>query len=141
VFVLALFFCLTAAAQTPIDFSYAGYAGGGVSAPMPPALISVRPGGGDDTALLQGALDHVSALSPPGKRFSRRSVVAARALSCSRTTRNPDERRSAASSGNATIVASGKGRRTLIEIGNATDPVTGPPVRITDETVPPEGAP
>ena len=138
-FVLALFFCLTAAAQTPIDFSYAGYAGGGVSAPMPPALISVRPGGGDDTALLQGALDHVSALSPQANGF--RGAVLLRPGRY-RVAGRLEIRTSGVvlrGSGNATIVASGKGRRTLIEIGNATDPVTGPPVRITDETVPAGG--
>ncbi len=42
-------------------------------------------------------------------------------------------------SGNATIVAAGKGRRTLIEIGSRADPATGAPVRIVDETVPAGG--
>ena len=60
----ALLFGLTAAlAQQPIDFSHAGYGGGGVSAPVAPAVISVRPTGRDDTELLQGALDRVSALA------------------------------------------------------------------------------
>jgi hypothetical protein len=44
-----------ALAQPAIDFSFAGYAGGGVPAPVVPAAISVRPSGGDDTALLQAA--------------------------------------------------------------------------------------
>ena len=42
-------------------------------------------------------------------------------------------------SGNATIVAAGKGRRTLIEIGGVADAATGPPVSVTDETVPAGG--
>ena len=66
VYLAALFFCLASAgaAQPAIDFSYAGYGGGGVSAPIAPAVISVRPTGADDTELLQGALDHVAALAP-----------------------------------------------------------------------------
>src|SRR5260370_35137622 len=66
VLVPGLFFCETPAgvAQTAIDFSYAGYGGGGVSAPAAPAVISVRPSGADATELLQGALDPVSALAP-----------------------------------------------------------------------------
>ena len=51
-----------AGAQPRIDFSYAGYGGGGVPAPTVPVATSVRPTGGDDTELLQQAIDHVSAL-------------------------------------------------------------------------------
>jgi hypothetical protein len=43
---LALFLCLAAAgAQPPIDFSYAGYGGGGVSLPTVPAarFLSTEP--------------------------------------------------------------------------------------------------
>jgi hypothetical protein len=40
---------------------------------------------------------------------------------------------------NATIVATGTGRRTLIEIGGVTDVATGAPVAVTDETVPAGG--
>src|SRR5258708_35207328 len=87
VLVPSLLFCATAAglAQPAIDFSYAGYGGGGVSAPVAPALISGRPSGADDTELLQGALDHVSALAPRADGFRgavvsrpRRSRVAGR---------------------------------------------------------------
>ena len=138
VLVPAFFFCVTAAgvAQTAIDFSYAGYGGGGVSAPVVPSVISVRPSGGDDTELLQSALDHVSAL-PPRADGLRGAVLLrpGRYLVAGRL-----EMRTSGvilrGSGNATIVTAGKGRRTLIEIGNAADPATGTPVQIVDETVP-----
>ncbi|MDR1011755.1 MAG: hypothetical protein LBM04_11660, partial [Opitutaceae bacterium] len=44
-----------------IDFSHAGYGGGGGAAPAVPAVLRVRPTGGDDTAMLQAALDRVAA--------------------------------------------------------------------------------
>ena len=63
-----------ASAQTAIDFSYAGYEGGAVSPPVVAAAIAVRPSGGDDTRLLQSALDHVAAL-PEGKNGFRGAVL------------------------------------------------------------------
>ena len=44
-----------------IDFSYAGYGGGGVSLPAVPVAQTVSPSGGpDDTAAIQAAIDAVS---------------------------------------------------------------------------------
>jgi hypothetical protein len=46
-----------------VDFSYAGYMGGGV--PLPSRLAierTVEPTGGDDTAAIQKAIDEVSAM-------------------------------------------------------------------------------
>ena len=69
-FLWMLLFCAPIAlAQPAIDFSFAGYAGGGESAPFVPGAISVRPTGGDDTALLQAALDRVAALPPSSDGF------------------------------------------------------------------------
>jgi len=42
-----------------LDFSYAGYMGGGV-APIAPVKRTVAPSGGDDTAAIQAAIDEVS---------------------------------------------------------------------------------
>ncbi len=131
--------CLAASAQTPIDFSYAGYAGGGVRTPAVPAVVSVRPTGGDDTALLQDALDRVAALPQQTNGF-RGAVL----LQPGRyRVAGKLEMRSAGvvlrGSGNPTIVATGKGRRTLLIIGGLSDPGTGPPAAVTDETVPAGG--
>jgi hypothetical protein len=45
-----------------LDFSNAGYQGGGVKIPDIQAAVVVEPGEGDDTARIQAAIDHVSTL-------------------------------------------------------------------------------
>src|SRR5207244_837521 len=49
-----------------MDFSSAGYMGGGVALPEVPVRKTVRPSGDDDTAAIQAALDEVAALVPVG---------------------------------------------------------------------------
>jgi hypothetical protein len=46
-----------------VDFSYAGYRGGGVALPNAPVAETLTPSGADDTAALQSALDRVAALA------------------------------------------------------------------------------
>jgi hypothetical protein len=59
----------------PIDFSYAGYQAG---RPIPwvKAVLTVKPSGADDTALLQGALDRVASM-PPGSDGFRGALLLA----------------------------------------------------------------
>jgi hypothetical protein len=45
-----------------VDFSYAGYMGGGVSLPRVPIARTLAPSGVDDTAAIQRAIDEVSAM-------------------------------------------------------------------------------
>ena len=45
-----------------VDFSYAGYMGGGVALPTFPIKKTVTPSGTDDTAAIQSAIDQVSTL-------------------------------------------------------------------------------
>jgi hypothetical protein len=47
-----------------MDFSYAGYMGGGVALPMVPVKKTIAPSGGDDSAAIQAAIDEVSQLPP-----------------------------------------------------------------------------
>ena len=56
-----------------VDFSYAGYMGGGVALPRVPQALSLAPSGADDTAAIQHAIDQVSAL--PLKNGFRGAVV------------------------------------------------------------------
>ena len=57
----------------PIDFSHAGYRGGGVPLPQAPATIRVAPGPGDDTDRIMAAVRIVSRL--PADQDGRRGVV------------------------------------------------------------------
>src|SRR5947209_2683902 len=45
-----------------MDFSYAGYMGGGVAIPVVPVKITVSPTHGDNTDLIQQAIDQVAAM-------------------------------------------------------------------------------
>lgn len=58
------------AVNTVPDFSRAGYGGGGVPIPFVPAVVTISDGPGDDRALIQNAIDQVSALplGPDGFR-------------------------------------------------------------------------
>jgi hypothetical protein len=47
-----------------LDFSFAGYEGGGVALPNLPVRVTVTPTGGDDTANIQNAINQVSQLTP-----------------------------------------------------------------------------
>ncbi len=137
--VVFLWLAAAAGAQPAIDFSYAGYGGGGVSIPQVAAVLSVRPSGGDDTGLLQGALDRVAGMAPRTDGFrgavflqpGRYRVMGRLVMRTSGVVLR--------GSGNATIVATGKGRRTLIEIGGESDVVLEAAVRVTDEYVPAGG--
>jgi hypothetical protein len=56
-----------------VDFSYAGYMGGGVVLPKVPVVKALTPSGADDTAAIQRALDEVAAL--PLKEGLRGAVL------------------------------------------------------------------
>ena len=55
-----------------IDFSNVGYRGGGVKLPDVQARIAVQPTGGDDTAMLQAAIDEVSRMPRDADGFRGR---------------------------------------------------------------------
>jgi hypothetical protein len=139
--VAAPLLCLVAVAgaQTAIDFSYAGYGGGGVAPPAVAAAIAVRPSGGDDTLLLQGAIDHVAALPLRADGFRGAVLLRAGRYQVGGRLQIRSSGVVLRGQGEATIVAAGQGRRTLIEAGAAADPATGPAANIIDEAVPAGG--
>ncbi len=100
-----------ALAQTSIDFSYAGYGGGGIAAPHVAAAISVRPTGGDDTGLLQAALDRIAQRGGALLLAGRFRVAGHLRMQAGDVVLR-----------GGTIVATGTSRRTLIEIGTHADP-------------------
>src|SRR5260370_39744788 len=63
----------SAQSPVPIDFSVAGYEPGR-PVPSVKGVLAVKPSGGDDTALLQGALDRVASM-PVGVDGFRGAVV------------------------------------------------------------------
>ena len=122
-----------------IDFSFAGFQGGGQPIPTVPATISVRPSGGDDTALLQSAIDHVASL-PLGINGFRGAVLLRPGrfrvegqlhLNASGVVL----RGSGTGADRTIIIAEGSGRRTLIQVGGEGIPVIGSPIDLTDQKV------
>jgi hypothetical protein len=65
-----------------MDFSYAGYQGGGAALPDVPVQQIVDPSGADDTSAIQAAIDAVSALSPDGNGFRGAVLLTAGAFNC-----------------------------------------------------------
>jgi hypothetical protein len=124
-----------------IDFSFAGFQGGGHAIPDVPAKISVRPSGSDDTALLQSAIDHVAGLplGPDGFRGAvllrpgQFHVQGQLHLNASGIVL----RGSGTGSNRTIIVATGIGRRTLIQVGGEGDPIIDTPINTGDQKVEP----
>ncbi len=124
-----------------IDFSYAGYGRGGVRPPEVPAALRVRPTRGDNTALIQAALDRVASM-PLDARGLRGAVL----LDAGRFRVSGQLRVRASGvvlrgrgASLTTVVAAGQGRRTLIEVGGDEPPTAGAAVKVTDEKVPAGG--
>lgn len=70
----ALVYAADEAGNRVIDFSHAGYRGGGVAIPVVPVKIVVEPRGRNDEVSIQAALDLVAAL-PPGPDGFRGAVL------------------------------------------------------------------
>jgi hypothetical protein len=58
-----LAYATTSTGDHIVDFSYAGYRGGGVALPSAPVAETLAPSGADDTAALQSALDRVAVIA------------------------------------------------------------------------------
>jgi hypothetical protein len=141
VLVGALLLSGIAAAETPknpvaIDFSYAGYGGGGQAIPSVAAVIAVKPTGHDDTWLLQSAIDHVGALPLKQNGFRGAVLLAPGRFLVKGHLQMRVSGVVLRGSAGTTIVATGVDRRTLIEVGGSGDSTIGTPVAITDDTVP-----
>jgi len=69
-----------------MDFSYAGYKGGGVVLPDIPVKITVKPSGeGDDTQTIQTAIDKISLLKPDKDGFRGTVFLSPGVYTCSQS--------------------------------------------------------
>lgn len=127
-------------ALTPtIDFSHAGYRGGGVAAPLLPVVIRVEPGEGDDTDRIMVALDRAAKAKPDAEGRRGAVLLAAGEFQVGGqikldvggvVLRGEGERRT-------TIVATGVDRRALMVVGargGAPDASAGADVRVMGDT-------
>jgi hypothetical protein len=132
-----------------IDFSTAGYGGGGVPFASPAARFRVKPSGGDDTALLQAAIDNIEnsttvQTTSPNVPHTRGTLLLDAGTFHVRgqlLIRTGGIILRGAGQNATTIVAEGTGRRPLFEIGEPpkSEPIGLSPVAVTDEIVPAGG--
>lgn len=123
------------------DFSHAGYRGGGVALPELPARVAVSPLPGDDTALIQAALDQVASL-PADAKGHRGAVLLRRGeyqiggslvLSASGVVLRGEGR----GEEGTILVATGVDRRALIVVRGRSDfQELGTPLVLASERVP-----
>src|SRR5262245_5337001 len=66
-----------------MDFSSAGYKGGGIALPVAPMRQTVSPSGGDDTAAIQAAIDAVPTRNPDANGFRGAVLLAPGTFNCS----------------------------------------------------------
>jgi hypothetical protein len=123
------------------DFSHAGYGGGGVPLPEVPARVSITPAEGDDGARIQAAIDHVSHLTPNGQGL-RGAVLLAKGryeiggqlrINASGVVLRGEGR----GTNGTVLVATGTGRRTLVQVRGKFDrSTTGRLTAVADRCVP-----
>lgn len=127
----------TSRPEIKIDFSYAGYKGGGVKPPYVPAVLSVRPTGGDDTKLLQAAINHICSLPVQEDGFRGALQLGAGRFLVSGQLHVGGSGVVIRGHGNKTVlVATGIDRRCLIEIGGNDSSVLDRAMPVTDSVVP-----
>lgn len=133
-----LFVSAAGAETVPIDFSTAGYAANEKPIPNVPVRVVVAPAKGDETARIQGAIDHVAGL-PPDANGLRGAVLLLKGrhevFGSLRVTNSGVVLRGQGIS-DTTLVAVGLDRRTLIFVAGQNDHKLGPAWPIADEVVP-----
>jgi len=122
-----------------VDFSYAGYMGGGISLPRVSSVQTVVPSGGDDTAAIQRAIDQVSSL-PLRDGFRGAVVLAPGTFVCSSTLNINASgvvlRGSGPLSGGTTLRLTGQPRAAIAVSGKEEIQVVGAIAHIADPYVP-----
>ncbi len=122
------------APATLMDFSTAGYAGGGVPLPRVPTKFAVQPTGRDDTGTIQAAIEAVAKLPLDAQGF--RGAVLLRGKFRVEGQLKIESSGIVLRGEDAVITATGQSRRTLIEVRGKTQRTVGPAIKVTDEMVP-----
>jgi hypothetical protein len=128
-----------AAGNRIIDFSSAGYRGGGVALPRVRARITVNPSGGDDTAAVQSAIDAVSALQPDWRGFRGAVLLSPGSFNISATLHITTSGVVLAGSGsgaNGSVLTMTGSPFALLAVSGSGSYTRGTPVSITDTFVP-----
>ncbi|KAA3437040.1 DUF6298 domain-containing protein [Rufibacter hautae] len=120
-----------------IDFSFAGYQASNAPPPIVPVVLQVQPSGGDDTKLLQGALDYLGKLPMQENGFrgalylqEGRYQVAGQL----QITKAGIVIRGGGNPAKTVLIATGNGRRTLLKIGQEdTVAVVSKAIKVTGE--------
>jgi hypothetical protein len=122
-----------------IDYSSAGYHGGGVSLPTISARARVSPSGGDDTAAIQSAIDVVAALEPDRRGFRGAVLLSPGTFNVSATLRITASgvvlAGSGSGSGGSLITMTGS-PFTLLAVSGSGSYAQGSAVSMTDAYVP-----
>jgi hypothetical protein len=122
-----------------IDYSSAGYRGGGVALPRVPARVTVNPSGSDDTAAIQAAIGAVSALQPDRWGFRGAVLLAPGTFNISATLHITTSGVVLAGSGsgvNGSVLMMTGSPFTLLAVSGSGTYTRGASVAITDNFVP-----
>ncbi len=123
-----------------MDFSYAGYKGGGVALPSVPAARTLKPLAGDNAAQIQAAIDEVSRLPRGADGFRGAVLLETGTYDVASTLRIGASgvvlRGSGSGEGGTTLRVIGPAHRVLDISGTGSWESEGKPSRITDAYVP-----
>src|SRR5262245_16342168 len=123
-----------------MDFSWAGYMGGGVRLPNVPVRRNVSPSGGNDTSAIQAAIDAVAAMTPDANGFRGAVLLAPGTFNISSTLNITAGgvvlRGSGSGSGGTLINMTGSTGFRAINIRGSGSYSTSNSVNITDSYVP-----
>jgi len=122
-----------------IDYSWAGYEGGGVPLPKVAPRVTVQPSGADDTAAIQAAIDTVSARQPDRRGFRGAVLLAPGSFNISATLHITTSGVVLAGSGsgtNGSVLTMTGSQFTLLAVSGSGSYTRGASVSITDNFIP-----
>ena len=123
-----------------LDYSYAGYKGGGVALPVVPVAQTIGPVSGDNTSHIQAAIDAVAGRTPDANGFRGAVVLQAGTYAVSGTlhitTGGVVLRGSGSGSGGTNLNMTGSPHLLLSISGSGSATTTGSTASITDSFVP-----